>query len=64
MIKIDQNSPSSGVLEIKCPAVIKYVSPYYFDKILSAKQKSFCLVNKASGPTLKRNHSYYHQIQF
>ena len=50
-----------GVLEIKCPYNCKDVSLTAYIK----KKKSFYLCAGPDGrPCLKRNHSYYYQIQF
>lgn len=60
----DYNAPR--LLEIKCPFSLKYVAPENYEDALTAKQKSsFCLRKSLSGDiVLKKNHSYYYQVQF
>lgn len=53
-----------GLLEIKCPAVIKDCSPQTADKHLTKKQlSSFCCSFTTGVPQLKPSHAYYFQVQ-
>ena len=55
----------SGLVEIKCPHVLKNCDPCNFsDHLTPAQCKNFCcVVNNEGKLKLKRNHKYYYQVQ-
>lgn len=64
-IFIDKLKETKGLVEIKCPYVLKNCNPLNFIENLSTKQcRNFCCVKDNQGKLrLKRNHKYYYQIQ-
>ena len=58
------NFDTYGILEVKCPIILKDECVQNFDSVLSATQKqNFCLKKENGVISLKRNHAYYFQIQ-
>ncbi len=54
----------TGLLEIKCPAILKNSDIAQFDTILTKSQVSrFCLQKSNGIIKLKTSHSYYYQVQ-
>ena len=52
-----------GVVEIKCPWVLRDSKPDDFSKLSKAQIASFCCEQTANGLVLKKSHKYYGQIQ-
>ena len=59
-----QTGYAQGLVEIKCPFVLKDGEVRKFKSHLTvAQQKAFCLEEGVKGFYLKTNHSYYTQVQ-
>ncbi|KAK3108711.1 hypothetical protein FSP39_013948 [Pinctada imbricata] len=56
---------TTGLIEIKCPYVLKNVSPCMAQKSMTMKEEKnfFCTFQSDGTLRLKRNHKYYYQIQ-
>lgn len=60
----DRDLDSHGVLEIKCPMLLKATHPKDFLTALSKRQLStFCLKAHGDEVTLSTKHDYYYQVQ-
>ncbi|XP_062579262.1 uncharacterized protein LOC134241208 [Saccostrea cucullata] len=59
------DNESTGLLEIKCPFSIsgQNVTLLGISDIISMNSKQFCLELGELGPTLKKSHKYYAQVQ-
>lgn len=58
------NGDRYGILEVKCPIILRDECIQNFDSVLSPTQKqNFCLKKENGVISLKRNHAYYFQIQ-
>lgn len=58
------NGDTYGILEVKCPIILRDECIQNFDSVLSPTQKhNFCLKKENGVISLKRNHAYYFQIQ-
>lgn len=61
----DAQTGETGLLEIKCPFILKNYDPKSSKDVLTAKQKNnFCCSFDTNGDLkLKRSHTYYYQVQ-
>ena len=61
----DQQTGISGLIEIKCPYVMREMHPIHdFDKLTTKQARDFCCTSQSdSSLKLKRNHKYYYQVQ-
>ena len=59
------DNESTGLLEIKCPFSIsgQNITSLGISDIMSMNSKQFCLELTELGPTLKKSHKYYAQVQ-
>lgn len=58
---IFENEKMISCIEVKCPQVLKDCSPFDLDKVKNSN--NLCYTVKNNQIHLKRNHSYYFQIQ-
>lgn len=62
-IIFDKNTKTYGILEIKCPYVLKDLHPNEVEKLSLQQQHGCCVFLSNNQLTIKKSHKYYSQIQ-
>ena len=58
------SNPLVGLLEIKCPFILRNSHPTDFSKLSATQINAFCCTLDNNVLKLKKSHQYYYQVQF